>query len=106
MRDKKNPQEKLYFSIGEVSEITQLPAYILRFWEKKIPHLHPQKSRGGHRRYQKKDIELILKLKDLLYNKKYTIEGASRELKRGTEEEKLDLSWLKQEIGEIIKLLD
>lgn len=106
MEGKENTPQKLYFSIGEVSKITQLPPYVLRFWEKKFPSLRPQKSRGGHRRYQKKDIELILKLKDLLYNKKFTIEGANRELKKNKKDIDLDLSWLKKELTEIFELLE
>ena len=106
MEGKENTPQKLYFSIGEVSKITQLPPYVLRFWEKKFPSLRPQKSRGGHRRYQKKDIELILKLKDLLYNKKFTIEGANRELKKNKKDIDLDISWLKKELTEIFELLE
>jgi len=106
LEGKENTPQKLYFSIGEVSKITQLPPYVLRFWEKKFPSLRPQKSRGGHRRYQKKDIELILKLKDLLYNKKFTIEGANRELKKNKKDIDLDLSWLKKELTEIFELLE
>ena len=100
--------EKLYFSIGEVSEITNLPAYVLRFWEDKFPFLRPQKSRGGHRRYQKKDIELILKIKELLYDRGYTIEGARKELEGGKSREGRDipeLSWVKEEIKSIIDIL-
>lgn len=99
---------KLYFSIKEVSEIADVPAYVLRFWERKFPSLSPSKSRGGHRRYRKKDVELVLKIKDLLYNKGFTIEGAKRELKEEKISEgkaDLNLSWLKGEIEEIIKLL-
>jgi len=106
LEGKENTPQKLYFSIGEVSKITQLPPYVLRFWEKKFPSLRPQKSRGGHRRYQKKDIELILKLKDLLYNKKFTIEGANRELKKNKKDIDLDISWLKKELTEIFELLE
>lgn len=107
MRRKGDKPERLYFSIKEVSEKTNLPAYTLRFWEKKFPFFTPQKSRGGHRRYQKKDIELILTIKDLLYNKGFTIEGAKGELRREKKENKInfDSSWLKKEIEEIIRLL-
>lgn len=104
MEEKGKVPEKLYFSIGEVSEITEVPSYVIRFWESKFPSLHPQKSRGGHRRYQKKDVELILTIKDLLYNKGFTIEGARKELKK--ENTNLDVNWIKREIEEIIKLLD
>lgn len=107
MREEKGKPEKLYFSIREVSEKTKLPTYTLRFWERKFPSFAPQKSRGGHRRYQEKDLELILTIKDFLYNKGFTIEGAKRELRREKKEDRLDsgLGWVKKEIEEIIKLL-
>jgi len=88
VREEENKLEKLYYSIKEVSEKTNLPAYTLRFWEKKFPSFSPQKSKGGHRRYQKKDLELILTIKDLLYNRGFTIEGAKRELKKEKKEDK------------------
>jgi len=96
--------EKFYFSIGEVSKITGLPSHVIRFWESKFPSLQPQKSKGGHRRYQKKEVELILTIKDLLYNKGFTIEGAKRELTK----EKVDfnITQVREEIKEIIRLLD
>ncbi len=100
--------EKLYFSIGEVSEITNLPAYVLRFWEDKFPFLRPQKSRGGHRRYQKKDIELILKIKELLYDRGYTIEGVRKQFEEEKSREEGDipgLSRIKEEIRNIIDIL-
>ncbi|MFQ6615430.1 MAG: MerR family transcriptional regulator [Fidelibacterota bacterium] len=72
---------KLYYSIGEVSERTGLKQYVLRYWETEFPTLRPQKNRAGNRIYREKDIDMILKIKDLLYNQKYTIEGARRRLK-------------------------
>ena len=68
--------KKLYYSISEVSEITKLKAYVLRYWETEFSQLSPPKNRAGNRTYRQKDIEIILKIKDLLYNKKYTIDGA------------------------------
>ena len=68
--------KKLYYSISEVSEITKLKAYVLRYWETEFSQLSPPKNRSGNRTYRQKDIEIILKIKDLLYNKKYTIDGA------------------------------
>ena len=75
--------EKLYYSISEVSEITQLKQYVLRYWETEFPMLHPKKNRAGNRSYRQSDIDTILKIKDLLYNQKYTIEGARERLKAG-----------------------
>ena len=68
--------KKLYYSIGEVSELTQLKAYVLRYWETEFSQLKPPKSRSGNRTYRQKDIDVILNIKDLLYNKKFTIDGA------------------------------
>lgn len=107
--EQQDKQEKLYYTIREASEKTNLPAYTLRFWEKKFPFFAPQKSRGGHRRYQKKDIELILAIKDLLYQKGFTIEGAKKELRKerkSNNKPEVDLTWVRREIEEIIKLLE
>ena len=68
--------KKLYYSIGEVSELTQLKAYVLRYWETEFSQLKPPKNRAGNRTYRQKDIDMILNIKDLLYKKKFTIDGA------------------------------
>lgn len=68
--------KKLYYSIGEVSRMTDLKAYVLRYWETEFKQLKPPKNRAGNRTYRQSDIDLILFIKDLLYNKKFTIEGA------------------------------
>ena len=68
--------KKLYYSIGEVSELTKLKAYVLRYWETEFSKLKPPKNRAGNRTYRQKDIDMILNIKDLLYNKKFTIDGA------------------------------
>ena len=68
--------KKLYYSIGEVSKITHLKSYVLRYWETEFRQLNPPKNRAGNRTYRQKDIDLILRIKDLLYNQKYTIKGA------------------------------
>jgi len=68
--------EKLYYKIGEICEITGLPAHVLRFWEREFPQLSPNKTRSGHRLYRKRDIETILTIKELLKRRKYTIQGA------------------------------
>lgn len=72
--------QKLYYKIGEVGEITGIPSHVLRFWEKQFPQLAPNKTRSGHRLYKKRDIQVILHIKDLLYNKRYTIKGARESL--------------------------
>lgn len=73
--------KKLYYSIGEVSEVTDLKQYVLRYWESEFPQLSPAKNRAGNRTYREKDIELVSFIKTLLYEKKYTIEGARQKLK-------------------------
>lgn len=72
---------KLYYSISEVSRITGLEQYVLRYWETEFDELRPQKNRAGNRIYSNKDIKFILKIKELLREKRYTIEGAKQILK-------------------------
>ena len=72
----KSEIKKLYYSIGEVSKMVDLKSYVLRYWETEFRQLAPPKNRAGNRTYRQKDIDLIFKIKELLYNKKYTIEGA------------------------------
>lgn len=72
--------KKLYYSISEVSKITGLEQYVLRYWESEFPQLKPQKNRAGNRIYTNKDIKLILHVKQLLRDEKYTIEGAKKVL--------------------------
>lgn len=68
--------DKLYFKIGEVSELLGVEPYVLRYWETEFTVLSPKKSGTGHRLYRRKDVELLLRIKHLLYEKKFTIEGA------------------------------
>jgi DNA-binding transcriptional MerR regulator len=68
--------KKLYYSISEVSKITEVEQYVLRYWETEFEQLKPQKNRAGNRAYTNKDIQVILMIKSLLREKKYTIEGA------------------------------
>ena len=72
---------KLYFRIGEVSELCKLPAYVLRFWESEFPQLRPGKSSTGQRLYRRKDVENVVKIRRLLYEQGYTIAGARQILK-------------------------
>jgi DNA-binding transcriptional MerR regulator len=67
---------KLYFKIGEVSSLLTVEPYVLRFWETEFPKLAPKKTDKGQRMYRRKDVELLLQIKHLLYEKKFTIEGA------------------------------
>jgi DNA-binding transcriptional MerR regulator len=72
--------DKLYFKIGEVSELLGVEPYVLRYWESEFPGLSPKKSGTGHRLYRRKDVELLLRIKHLLYEKRFTIEGARQSL--------------------------
>ena len=74
--------EKLFFKIGEASEIAGLPAHVLRFWENGFELLNPRKNRTGQRAYTRRDVEIILRIKELLYDEKYTIAGARQRLSK------------------------
>ncbi|MGD9365425.1 MAG: MerR family transcriptional regulator [Desulfobacteraceae bacterium] len=73
--------DKLFFRIGEVSRIANVQPSVLRFWESEFPSIKPRRSDSGQRVYRRKDVELILTIKQLLYEKKFTIKGARRHLK-------------------------
>jgi DNA-binding transcriptional MerR regulator len=73
--------EKMFFRVGEASRLVGVPPYVLRFWETEFPALSPKKSGRGHRLYRRKDMELFLQIKHLLYEKRFTIEGARQSLK-------------------------
>jgi DNA-binding transcriptional MerR regulator len=72
--------DKLYFRIGEVSSLLGVETYVLRYWETEFPSLAPKKSGTGHRLYRRKDVELLLRIKHLLYERRFTIEGARQSL--------------------------
>ena len=76
--------DKLYFPIREAAQLTGVEPYVLRFWEKEFPMLSPAKENSGHRRYRRKDIELILEIKRLLYDQGFTIPGARSRLQQAT----------------------
>jgi DNA-binding transcriptional MerR regulator len=106
-----------FFSIGEVCELTELKPHVLRYWESQFRFLHPAKNRSGNRAYQRREIELILLVKHLLYSEKYTIEGARQKIdehrKAGdlravaTGALRLELlESLEQDCREILRLID
>lgn len=76
-----NIPDKLFFSIKEVSKILELNASVLRYWEKEFPIIQPKRNRYGHRQYRKNDVIILGVIRELLYNKKYSIQGARQELK-------------------------
>ena len=73
--------KKLYYSIGEVSDITGLKQYVLRYWETEFPHLKPSKNSAGNRIYRQNDIDNLVEIKKLLHEEKFTIKGAKQYLK-------------------------
>ena len=86
MDDTPGIPDKLFFRIGEVSQLVGVEPYVLRYWESEFPGLSPKKSNTGQRMFRRKDVEMLLNIKQLLYDKKFTIEGARKALKA----EKLD----------------
>ncbi len=81
----RNPiPDKLFYKIGEVSRIADIEPYVLRYWETEFPFLKPRKNKSGQRVYVKKDLELILEIKRLLYQERYTIEGVRKRFGENT----------------------
>jgi DNA-binding transcriptional MerR regulator len=74
--------DKLFYRIGDVSEITEIKPHVLRYWESEFSGLHPRKNRAGQRIYERRDVELVLEIKKLLYEQRYTISGAKKLLAR------------------------
>src|SRR5918994_3816061 len=72
--------EKIYFKIGEVCDLVGVQAHVLRYWETEFPQLAPQKNRSGQRSYRRKDVEISLRIKELLYDEMFTIAGARKKL--------------------------
>jgi DNA-binding transcriptional MerR regulator len=72
--------EKLYYRIGEVETITGVPAYVLRYWESEFKLLRPKKNPAGQRVYRRRDLDLVLRIKTLLYDERLTLEGAKKRL--------------------------
>lgn len=105
--------EKTYYRIGEVARITGVKAYVLRFWETEFKMMAPPKSRSKQRMYRRKDIEMILRIKHLLYEEKFTIAGARKHLQqlaRGEREEAgpgavSGLAELRRELAELRELV-
>ena len=115
--------KKLYYSISEVSDITGLKQYVLRYWETEFSQLKPNKNQAGNRIYRSHDIDVILDIKSLLYDRKFTIKGAKQHLKEPSNEAKrviptkkiiklsnsLDIKTLKdlkQGLDDLLKLIE
>ncbi|WMS87308.1 MerR family transcriptional regulator [Pleionea litopenaei] len=91
---------KRYFTIGEVSDLCQVKPHVLRYWEQEFPQLHPIKRRGNRRYYQREDVMVIRQIRELLYDKGFTIGGARQQLETSEEgEQDSKLS------GDVVKML-
>jgi DNA-binding transcriptional MerR regulator len=88
------PPEKLYFKIGEVARIVGVKPYVLRYWETEFSVVKPGKTPSKHRLYRRKDVETLLRIKDLLHDQRFTIEGARKQLRLENEaHDAEDLDW-------------
>ncbi len=109
--------DKLYFRIGEVATLCHLPTYVLRFWESEFSQLKPVKSSTGQRMYRKRDVESVVRIKQLLYQQGFTIAGARQHLQAETKADKTqaaipfpsqplpELQHIRQGLREILNLL-
>jgi len=109
--------DKLYFRIGEVATLCHLPAYVLRFWESEFPQLKPVKSSTGQRMYRKRDVESVVRIKQLLYEQGFTIAGARQQLRGESKSDKTqsaipfpahsstEIQHIRQGLREILSLL-
>ena len=115
---KNNIPDKLYFKIGEVGKLADVPTHVLRYWESEFPDIRPKRANSKQRLYRRKDVELILQVKTLLHEQGYTIAGARKFLKSGQEIEEpvqdinqissqfsKNLATIKQELKELQELL-
>jgi DNA-binding transcriptional MerR regulator len=101
--------DKIYFKIGEVAEIVGVEPYVLRYWETEFPALKPSKSRSQQRLYRKRDVELLIKIKRLLYEDMYTIAGAKKQLLRSGEKSpspQMDLQLPERRDSELLKKIE
>lgn len=111
---------KLFYKIGEVCKICDVPAHVLRYWETEFPRLSPNKNRSGQRIFREKDVQLVAEIKRLLYEEGYTIAGARKQLRRnganlrksplfskaGADSSRQLLAQIRGELQDLIKLLD
>ena len=104
------PDDKRYFRMGEASRIVEVEPYVLRYWEEEFPQVRPQRADSNQRTYQKKDLEVLLKIKKLLYEDKMTIKGAKQRLKKDGESKdahanRLILENIKEDLRDVLKIL-
>jgi DNA-binding transcriptional MerR regulator len=102
--------DKLYFKIGEVSKIAGVPTHVLRFWETEFPRISPRRTATGQRLYTRKEVELVLEIKTLLYQRRFTIDGARQHLRMRSGDEppvpRQALDEIRAELDQLRRLLD
>jgi DNA-binding transcriptional MerR regulator len=103
------PDNKRYFRIGEVSRIVGVEPYVLRYWESEFPQIRPRRADSNQRTYQRKDLEIILEIKRLLYEERLTIEGARKRLRQRKERSESPkyvlIQEIKRDLNEILSIL-
>ncbi len=104
------PDDKKYFRIGEVSRIVGVEPYVLRYWESEFPQVRPRRADSNQRTYRRKELELLLKIKQLLHEEKLTIKGAKKRLREEKEASTPgaplpDVQEIRQELNEILRVL-
>jgi DNA-binding transcriptional MerR regulator len=115
MKERSSPDlrripDKLYFKIGEVSKIAGVPTHVLRFWETEFPRISPRRTPSGQRLYTRKEVELVLEIKSLLYQRRFTIDGARQHLRSRSADEPPPpqdvLEEIRSELNQLRRLLD
>ncbi|MEW6664269.1 MAG: MerR family transcriptional regulator [Thermodesulfobacteriota bacterium] len=103
------PSDKRFFRIGEVSRILGVEPYVLRYWESEFPQIRPLRADSNQRTYQRKDLEILLEVKRLLYEEKLTIEGAKQRLRQPSEgsvpQDAEFLARVKRELQDVLRVL-
>ncbi|MEW6482468.1 MAG: MerR family transcriptional regulator [bacterium] len=98
-------EDKLFFTIKEASSILKIEPYVLRYWESCFKEIKPERTKSGHRRYRKEDIDLLKKIKSLLYEQRFTIEGVKKYLRTKEKETPNFITEVKQELKELLNIL-
>ncbi len=99
-----NPN-KIFYRVGEVSQLVGVESYVLRYWEKMFPNLKPEKDESGQRVYTRPDIDMVLRIKNLLYEERYTIDGARKKLKEGAKSEDKSKPESSEDVQELLTIL-
>jgi len=98
--------DKTFYRIGEVSQFLQVEPYVIRFWEKEFTHIKPARTSSGHRLYRKKDVEALILIKKLLYERRFTISGARKYLVKAKQEERSPIDRLVEIKETLVEIQD